>query len=91
MAVLWQEGVWSGKPLAYTVQAMGISHAEQLRVAAKLTALPRSGRTLSLPQTGEGRIANATIPGVPLLLLLAGSLLPTGRLGRAGSAWNGVG
>ena len=83
-AVLWQEGAWEGKPLAYTVQAMGVSRDELLQVAASLTVVP-SASPGDLPQSGEGGIANGAIPSLPLLLILAGSPLLAGWLGRPGS------
>lgn len=81
-AVLWQER--TGKPLAYTVQAMGVSREELLRVAAGLTAA--SSSAVSLPQAGGGGGARENVSGVGLLLVLAGSLLLVGRLGRTSSA-----
>lgn len=77
--VRWQQGSWQGQPLVYTVQAIGVSRAEMLDIAASLMPVPIESAPGGMPAAGGGG-AGTREQAVLLAFVLGGGLLLVVRL-----------
>jgi hypothetical protein len=85
--VRWQEGSWMGKPLVYTIQAIGVSRADMLHIAARLLSVPVGSVPSGMPTAGEGGDAADGRAAVPLAIWLAGGMLLFAGRSRWRSPW----